>query len=53
MSSTSSESCQATPIRRHASEIRSAISSGSPANMAPNRPDVAISEPVFSVMTCM
>ena len=52
-SSTSSESCQATPIRMHASAIRSVISSERPENIAPNRPEVAISDPVFSVITCM
>ena len=53
MSITSSESCQATPICSQAAAIWSATSAGAPENSAPNRPDVAISDPVFSVITCM
>ena len=53
MSITSSESCHATPICSQAAAIRSAMSPGAPENRAPKRPDVAISDPVFSVMTCM
>jgi hypothetical protein len=36
-----------------ASAIRSVFSSDTPENIAPNRPEVAISDPVFSVTTCM
>jgi hypothetical protein len=53
MSITSSESCQATPICSQAAPILADTSAGAPANMAPNLPDVAISEPVFSVITRM
>ena len=53
MSITSSESCQATPSFSQAAAIRSATPSGAPENSAPNWPEVAISEPVFSVITCM
>ena len=47
----SSESWKATPSASHAGSMRVTISSGAPENMAPNRPDVAISDPVFSITT--
>ncbi len=53
MSITSSDSCQATPICSQAAAIRAATWPGAPENSAPNSPEVAMSEPVFSVMTCM
>jgi len=53
MSITSSDNCQATPICSQAAAIRSATAAGALENSAPNWPDVAISEPVFSVITCM
>ena len=53
MSITSSDSCQATPICSQAAPILAETSAGAPANMAPNLPAVAISEPVFSVITRM
>jgi hypothetical protein len=53
MSITSSDSCQATPSRSQATAIRVATSAGASENRAPNCPEVAISDPVFSVITCM
>ena len=49
----SSDSCQATPIAAQAGVTLAVTLSGAPENIAPNCPDVAIRDPVFSVATPM
>ncbi len=51
MSSRSSESWKATPIRSPNRARMSTVASSAPASIAPNRAEVAISEPVLSAST--